>query len=442
MSGAGRPVRARWVLLTCLTAVAVLPPLTAPTASAAASPAAKGKPPGKAHSAEPGLPLRATPVSTRVGDNVGSLRLVLIPVKRARLGPVVVTVKTAKGQFVGRAKAKAPSTTQEVVAVRLKRALKPGPYSVRMVGRKAGGGKKRSSSRRIVFAKGGGRRPAPETGMLLQRVSVGWSNGKWQGRDVAGFVAPQIGFGEVTCNPQTQWIRFYSSYGGRETAMMTWTYKDWGMYREKALREALDTTGTGLDFNEGMNKFSPPEKTSTGEFQGLISDRGPIGGPGGAALAPPTSVEVTWQWDFTDPKASRCRVEAAFRTETALETFPMARGVQVLWRGEANAAGNSVRQIVFPGLGAVTVTCEPAGNGSPRLSVETTGGGTVTTREGSEDRAVSQPAGPIGAKLPNNGMVAVAVDGGPRILIASRWKLNDPDPSQNWCAIAAQVFSG
>ncbi|MBK5218218.1 MAG: hypothetical protein JJE35_00275 [Thermoleophilia bacterium] len=38
-------------------------------------------------------------------------------------------------------------------------------------------------------------------------------------------------------------------------------------------------------------------------------------------------------------------------------------------------------------------------------------------------------------------MVVVEIEGGERILLASRWKLNDPNPSQNWCAIAGQVMA-
>jgi hypothetical protein len=33
------------------------------------------------------------------------------------------------------------------------------------------------------------------------------------------------------------------------------------------------------------------------------------------------------------------------------------------------------------------------------------------------------------------------MNSGQRILVASRWKLNDPNPGQNYCAIAGQVAS-
>jgi hypothetical protein len=86
------------------------------------------------------------------------------------------------------------------------------------------------------------------------------NGGEWKGRQIAGFIAPGIGFGEVVCSPDQQWIRLYPSNGGRESAMVTWTDKDWGNFREVALREAKYSTGTGPDIKEGFNKSGPTEK--------------------------------------------------------------------------------------------------------------------------------------------------------------------------------------
>jgi len=387
------------------------------------------------------LPLRAVPVSTLAGDNAGALRLTLRPVKRVRLGPVRIAFKNHAGKVLSRLRVAEPNAATAVVSLPLKRALRPGEYSLRLVGRRAAGGRQLSSTQKLTIAAGGGwaKPAAASTGVNVQKLVVDWSGGKWAGREVGGFVAPGIGYGEVVCRPDTQMIRFYPSLGGREVAMMNWTYKDWGGYREKALREALYTTGTGADFNEGLNKFGPPEKTSTGSFEGVISDRGPIGGPGGVALAPPTTLSLNWQWDFTDPGSSRCHVEAVFRTEAAEPAPPLARSVQVVWRGEANAEANGSAAIDFPELGPVTLTCKP---GQPRrLTVDSPRGATIVTREGSEDGSLHEPNGPAVTALPNNGMILVEIEGGERILVASRWKLNDPDPAQNWCAIAAQVLS-
>ena len=120
-------------------------------------------------------------------------------------------------------------------------------------------------------------------------------------------------------------------------------------------------------------------------------------------------------------------------------TFPLARSLQVVWHGEANAAANGFSAIEFPGLGTVSIRCEP---GEPRqIRVESAGGAKITTREASEDSAITEGAGPVVANLPNNGMVVVEMSSGQRILVASRWKLNDPNPTKNFCAIAGQVMS-
>ncbi|MBN9621852.1 MAG: hypothetical protein J0H06_02695, partial [Actinobacteria bacterium] len=274
---------------------------------------------GAKQKATPGLPLAASPVSTFIGDNFGAVKLVVRPIKRARLGAVQIALKNPKGKVLSRKRIASPSGEPELTSLKLSTKLKTGTYLVWMTGRKKSGGKLLSAKRKITFVPGGGEKPAvEESGVLIQPVTVDWYDGKWGGRDVGGFVAPGVGYGEVVCNPETQWVRFFGSNGGREVAMMNWTYKNWGTWQEKSLQEAVYTTGTGFDFNQGLNKFSPAEKTSTGTFEGVVSDRGPIGNPGGAALAPVTTLILNWEWDFTKPSESRCHVEATFRTETSL----------------------------------------------------------------------------------------------------------------------------
>jgi hypothetical protein len=171
----------------------------------------------------------------------------------------------------------------------------------------------------------------------------------------------------------------------------------------------------------------------------VLSDRGPIGNPGGVALSPVTTLSLDWEWDFTKPSEARCHVDALFSTETAATTFPLARTLQVVWHGEANAAAYGSAETEFPGLGTVSIRCEP---GEPRqIRVESPAGAKVITREASEDSSITEGSGPVVANLPNNGMVVLEMSSGQRILVASRWKLNDPDPSQNYCAIAGQVAS-
>jgi hypothetical protein len=321
--------------------------------------------------------------------------------------------------------------------------LSPGSYTVRLVGQEASSEIWRRSDQEVRFvAGGGGAAPVEPTGMQVQKVRVDWNGGKWQGRQIAGFIAPGIGFGEIVCSPDQQWIRFYPSDGSRESAMMTWTDKDWGNFSEVALREAKYATGTGPDFREGFNKFGPTEKWSRGKFQGIISDRGPIEGPGGVALSPPTTYDLNWEWDFSKSGSSRCSVEAVFRTETDQEDKPLARSAQVVWRGETNATpANNTRTVDVPGLGNVTLTCEAGPSGVRRLNIADPVGGRVETREGSDVASVNFETGPIEALLPNNGMLFLQLNSGERLLVTSRWKANDPAPEKNWCVVAAQIYT-
>jgi hypothetical protein len=222
---------------------------------------------------------------------------------------------------------------------------------------------------------------------------------------------------------------------------MTWTDKNWGSYREFALREAKYATGTGRDFREGLNKFGPTEKWSRGSFEGIISDRGPLNGPGGSALAPPTTFDLDWEWDFSKPGRASCRVSAVFRTQTDLTDPPLARSAQIVWRGESNATpGNTVAGVDFPGLGDVTATCQAGPTGDRKLLIDSTVGGTVVTREGSDEVSTPFEVGRIEARLPNNGMLFLQLNSGERILVSSRWKANDPAPEKNWCVVSAQIY--
>ncbi|MCW3005700.1 MAG: hypothetical protein JWP17_326, partial [Solirubrobacterales bacterium] len=51
-----------------------------------------------------------------------------------------------------------------------------------------------------------------------------------------------------------------------------------------------------------------------------------------------------------------------------------------------------------------------------------------------------QPIGPVTANLPNNGQLFVTFPSGATILVSSRWKVNDPDLTQDFCFIAAQAI--
>ncbi len=105
--------------------------------------------------------------------------------------------------------------------------------------------------------------------------------------------------------------------------------------------------------------------------------------------------------------------------------------------------GAIVTEQVFsiPGVGRLNLVCQAGVDGQRTAILETGSGGTVITRESTWDGAVPQAVGPIVVRLPNNGQVQVDVASGARMLISSRWKANDPDPTQNFCAVAAQVVA-
>jgi hypothetical protein len=42
-------------------------------------------------------------------------------------------------------------------------------------------------------------------------------------------------------------------------------------------------------------------------------------------------------------------------------------------------------------------------------------------------------------QLPNNGMLKFGLFDGASMLVSSRWKVNDPRASENFCRVAAQV---
>ncbi len=398
----------------------------------------------------PSLPVRAAPVSTLAGDNVGGLRLTVRSVSGERIASLRATLldgsggtvaEITRGGFAGATQVELPLSGQ----------IKPGRYTLRLAGRAADSARRQESVQDLTFAGGGGGAAAPSTtappsGAIVQKAIVGW-NGDPTGREAAGFNVPGIGYGEVVCRKDAQWIRIFPSNAGREVSMLNWTYKQWGSdlatQSEKALREAQHTQYTGLDFREGLNKFSPTEATSTGEYDGIISDRGVFGTAAPGDLAAPTLLKLTWIWDFTKSGAERCHAEATLTTpNNASVDSPVARGAQVMWRSNAGAAGHSDAGVDVPGLGRVSLYCEPSLEGRHVVIVDTPSGARITTREGSDDPSVEQAAGPLTANLPNNGQVAIDLPGGRHVLVSSRWKVNDPDQAQNFCAVAAVATVG
>lgn len=393
----------------------------------------------------PSLPVRAAPISTLVSDNQGGVKLLLRSVDRQPVSAVRVSLLDAAGATVAQTTHAGSFTGQVSIDLPLAGALAAGAYTLRVTGKSAGAAS--VTEQKLAFAAGAGETAnAPTTattGLIAQHATVDWSGGGWQGRDIAGFVAPGIGYGEIVCRPDAQWIRFYPNDLGRDVSMMNWTYKDWSQNTEKAIREAQHTQYTGKDFREGFNKFGPAEKVSTGEFDGLIADRGAFAVAAPTDLAAPTSLKVTWQWDFTQSGAERCHVDATFVTQSlANDLTPLARSGSIAWRGSDAAPGHDATAFAIPGVGAVSISCSAALLGARSLAIDAPQGGTVTTREGSDDRARPQEVGPVSGDLPNNGMLFVTLADGTRLVVSSRWKVNDPDPAQNSCFVAAQAVVG
>lgn len=277
----------------------------------------------------------------------------------------------------------------------------------------------------------------PGAGAVVQQVGVSWSGGRWEGADSAGFAVPGIGAGQIVCRPDTQWIRVMPADRSRDVAMLLWTFRDWGGGSEGAVREAQMTRYTSPEFNEGMNKFAPPEKRSHGTFFGVVGDGLPAAGTFGAGRAP-TEVRLSWSWDFEDPAGARCGVSATFVSEGPGTVGAIARGLSLAWNGEAGVPAGAGAATPVPGLGTVRLRCAPRPDGVRQVVVEPLAplvAPVAAIREGSvrTDAPLGDP--PYVVALPGNGLVELAAAGGQRVLLASRWKVNDPDPAQNSCRL-------
>lgn len=394
----------------------------------------------------PSLPVRAAPATTFVEDARSSgLQLYVRTVAQRVVRGLRATLFGANGKAIASARLSKALHGGTVLAIPAGSKLTSGRYEVRFSGRPDGATQARTWTTPIVLGSRSGPGSPPvdqDAGLSEQRVVVDWSDNRAFGRDTAGFVAPGIGYGEIVCGFQQQHIRFYPTDVGREQSMMLWAYKDWRQDTEKSIRESIHTQFGGPSFQEGMNKFSPPEKHMTGEYEGLITDRGVLEAPFAGTLAPPTYIDLTWVWDFSNPSKSSCHVEAVLRTENGnpTETRPLARSAQVVWRGDPNAAGHDAAAVDVPGAGTVSLVCQASPSGTRTITIDpATKGGAVRTREGGEDKLTNLHSGPVVAQLPNNGQLKIGLFGGASVMVSSRWKVNDPKPGENSCRVAAQV---
>lgn len=388
----------------------------------------------------PSLPVRAAlrGQTTEGGGTV--VRVLLRTVAGRRTRGVRVKLVNGNGRTVASARVGTLRTRTEV-ALRASGTLTAGSYRAVVTGRVAGASGRGTATQSLRLTATSAGADAVTATPSRQRAVLDWGGGNSAGRDVVGAVLPGIGHAELVCRTDAQYLRVFPTDLRREVSMMNWTYKDWGGGQEKALREALHAPGTGPDFSEGLNKFSPPEGTSTGEFLALVSDRGTMGAGAPADLAAPVAVRVTWAWSFAGGTQSRCHVQADVLAATGDGVAPAPAAAQVVWRGDASAAGHDAASTVVPGVGRLDVVCQAGPTGQRTVSLQAPAG-TVVTREGSTDTAVTYGAGPLVTQLPNNGQLELRTPAGASVLISSRWKANDPDPAQNSCAVAALGVAG
>ena len=138
----------------------------------------------------------------------------------------------------------------------------------------------------------------------------------------------------------------------------------------------------------------------------------------------------------------------------------------VNWRGDAAAPGRDTDSVVIRGIGTLKAVCTPQAQTltltPARGDVRTTANvsdfeGSVATNEqpyseGGTPLQIGSPSQP-GGKLPPNGMIVATLsiepisgNGGPSaspatVTLSSEYKVNDPDATDDFCFIAAQVVT-
>ena len=391
-----------------------------------------------------GLPAKAKPPSRSVSEFESRGYIDVRPRHGAKLRGVTVKLRSGK-TVVARGAAEGKIEGRRSVPLEFLKPLEADrAYEIVVSGRARGCKGRASAKDSVSLTDPGGGGSASEPGANVQGLVIDWSGGKFEGADSAEVNLPGIGRAVAVCRPDTTWLRVLPDDPGRSTAMLLYTFRTSSEATFGSVREAVTTPFTGPDFNEGFNVSTPPEARSTGTFTGVISDRLPFGSPGGTG-APPTVVELSWNWNFAGGTDSSCSVTANFTTEAAGTNPPVARSLAVNWSGDGNAIGNGAAATEVPGLGNARVDCQAAG-GIRRFTLFPQAGVgpvTFTAYEGSDVTTSAQSQGPYRYELPNNGLVTADVDGDDRtdLFLSSRWKANDPDPAQNFCHLAGVVVA-
>lgn len=275
---------------------------------------------------------------------------------------------------------------------------------------------------------------------------------------------PGIGQVDLVCRPRATMLRIRPTDPSAETQL--WMAK----FEQKAGRDVVAVKnvrvyryanadddgrgGTGPRAHEGLNQVSPIEDFSKGTAYGVISQRPARNQQGGGALGTPaTSFELSWWWErFRHPGSQYCRMSLALRTDTA-------RQFGLSWHGSDEGAARSTSTTTIPGVGDVTVTCDPGGTAAPQSIAFRPSGAQPETAfldyeyvqgEGAVEEHVDRypdldvdPAtgllGPV--ELPRNGVMRlwVSVDGVKRgFVLSSYYVVNNAEkPWLNVCEVAA-----
>ena len=129
-------------------------------------------------------------------------------------------------------------------------------------------------------------------------------------------------------------------------------------------------------------------------------------------------------------------MSATLTSEGAGTAGPISRGLSLAWTGSAPEPDATT---TVPGLGTVRVRCDATRDGVRALLIDGAGSLAVTTYQGSESK---QRLVVDAVPLPLNGLVDAVAPNGARLLVASRWKVDDPDPGANFCRIWGVVTVG
>lgn len=275
---------------------------------------------------------------------------------------------------------------------------------------------------------------------------------------------PGVGQVDLVCRPRTTMLRIRPTNPAAETQMWLAKFETKGERDVVAVKNVRvyryanadddGRGGTGARAHEGLNQQSPIEDFSKGTAYGVISQRPGRHQPGGGSVSTPvTSFQLSWWWErFRYPGSQYCKMALTLRTDSSAQ-FGLS------WHGADEGAARSTSTTTIPGVGEVTVTCDPSGVAAAQsvairpatVRPETAfldyeyvqGEGAVDEHvDRYADLGVDPTTGLLGpVELPRNGMMRlwVSVDGVKRAYALSSYYVvnNTEKPWLNVCEVAA-----